>query len=362
MDFQYSPFFVRVVLNPQDIILRFEHKSTARIYEQTFFDRDFVQFATLGGLEFVGKILSIAFGKEKPASISIQRFQDVPSKVSFEIQYSSEVLISPLTLSFTVPAIKKQTGASDTDMIQRKFEAELTSMRAVIDRLGAVITPLHEKVKELEERCGDCIMLPGCMFGIPMNIEKLLLVKHRTQLPDTRAFSYHIPKISLFHQSINWNSLFPSFHAYGPQECPESYVFDSITSLKPLRNLKKCTDLTLSGVSDITDFSCVSEMTQLKSLTIIPSFGYNGQKGVFAPLYTYTTPTVSDPSIYKMKLTSIEWIRNLKNLEILSFHGCDSLVNITPLKDLPKLRELDIRETGVRNTDFLTNPNLKITK
>jgi hypothetical protein len=61
-------------------------------------------------------------------------------------------------------------------------------------------------------------------------------------------------------------------------------------------------------------------------------------------------------------IKDISWITSLKKLQNISFRGCSRLVDITPLKQLPNLKTLDIRETGVKNTDFLTHSGLTITK
>jgi hypothetical protein len=51
----------------------------------------------------------------------------------------------------------------------------------------------------------------------------------------------------------------------------------------------------------------------------------------------------------------------MKALENVSFRGCSNLVNVGHIKDLPNLRELDLRDTGVKNTGFLASSTLKIT-
>jgi hypothetical protein len=60
MEFTAGEFNVRLILNPTDFILRFEHSDTHRVYERTFFERDFIDYNVLGGLEFVGKAKGLA--------------------------------------------------------------------------------------------------------------------------------------------------------------------------------------------------------------------------------------------------------------------------------------------------------------
>ena len=65
MEFVFSDYSGRLVLNATDIILHLEDSKTARLYEQTFFDRDFPEVTQLGGLEFVSKLLQSVFQKER---------------------------------------------------------------------------------------------------------------------------------------------------------------------------------------------------------------------------------------------------------------------------------------------------------
>jgi len=59
-------------------------------------------------------------------------------------------------------------------------------------------------------------------------------------------------------------------------------------------------------------------------------------------------------------LLSISWISNLKNLKSASFQGCGSLSEVSPLKSLINLTELNVKNTNVKNTAFLANSKLTI--
>lgn len=65
---------------------------------------------------------------------------------------------------------------------------------------------------------------------------------------------------------------------------------------------------------------------------------------------------------YISNLTDISWIESLTELDSVIFYGCSSLVDITQLRKLTKLKTLDIRLTGVKNTECLTNSGLTILK
>lgn len=353
MEFQYESYFVRLVLNPTDIILRLEHKQTARIYEQTFFDRDFQEFQILGGLDFVGKAVASAFGGTKPAipGLGIQKFQDSPAKVVLEIRYTCPLFPTPLTLIFSVPALRKQTGATDTE---RK-------LKDLSDAFEAKLMPLVAKVAELEERTAGCIVLPGCDYAIPTNLTCLTLCRNNTALPSGQYVSSLYPQMVCCSQSGNGPMVFNKNMPFGnPQngwtntwtDAPGTFAHSGLTNLKNLKYLRACSQLTLSGTLNLTDYSILGEMPWLTHLTIVSS----------RKLEESTKPVSYPTAGNNPPLTDLKWITALKNLHSLTLLGCNSLVDITPLKELPSLRILDIRETAVRNTDFLVNPHLTITK
>ena len=64
MDFTLSSYTGRLVLNPSDIILQLEHTKTSRNYQQTFYD--FHEFAQMGGIEFISRLLSVVFWEKCP--------------------------------------------------------------------------------------------------------------------------------------------------------------------------------------------------------------------------------------------------------------------------------------------------------
>jgi hypothetical protein len=201
------------------------------------------------------------------------------------------------------------------------------------------------------------------MFAIPITSTTLTLVRDRSSLPTGETFSIMNPGMkttghmtSHNNCAVNWQQPFGNPQAGYMQNWdpyPNTYVvLQGINSLSNLKYLKQCRQLTLSGMNEVRDYSSIGEMTQLTHLTIISSRQFQWVNNTATYINQGNNPILLD----------ISWIKNLKSLQSLVLLGCSSLSDITPLKDLPSLRELDIRETGVRNTDFLINPNLKITK
>lgn len=359
MEFNYSDYLVRITLNPVDIIVRFEHNTNFRSYEQTFFDRDFPEASFLGGLEFVGKALSTAFSI-KPGDVSIEGFKKTTASLSFQVVISNPLFVSPMCLSFDLPAVRKESGNLDVNVLNRKVK----EMSEALEKRLTVLDTLTLRLKEVEERCGSSITLPGCIFAIPINLTSLILVRNQTVLPDGRAFTTMMPGHHTSGQynnnPVNFTNMLMGHNHLGYtvswNPAQEAFAFDKLTSLSNLKYLKHCKQLTLSGCMEVADYSVLGEMPWITHLTIVSSRQWAQHNTSNGNQWSWVNAG-NNPTI-----TNISWIKNIKNLQSLTLLGCSSLSDITPLKDLPNLRELDIRETGVRNTDFLINPNLKITK
>jgi hypothetical protein len=364
MEFTYSEYLVRITLNPTDIIIRFEQNTTFRAYEQTFFDRDFPEASFLGGLEFVGKVLIAALKEPKSTDVCIDGFKKTNTNLSFAVAVNNPLFT--LRFPFELPALRKDSGSLDINVLNRKmkemsegFEPRLKQLQEALEGRLAIVDKLTSRIGELEDRCGSSITLPGCIFAIPVNVTSLILVRNQTCLPDGRAFATMMPGYSTSGQynnaPVNWNNMFQGtshngFHiVWNPAQ--DAFAFDKVTSISNLKHLKQCKQLTLSGTGELADYSALGEMNWLTHLTIISSRQYQNSPP------NYWINAGNNPP-----LRDLSWVKNLKSLHSLTLLGCASLSDITHLKDLPNLRELDIRETGVRNTDFLINPNLKITK
>jgi hypothetical protein len=362
MEFSYESYAVRIVLNPVDIIVRFEHQTNGRVYEQTFFERDFQEYQVLGGLDFVGKVLGMALQQEKKETTAC-KIAETASKLTFEVTSTSPLFAKPLTLTFSIPALRKQTASADLDIVNKKVKDVVDSMEPKLAAMQTLTEKLLARITDLEDRGSQFVVFPGCDYAISATTPSLTLGRNNFGLPDGTYLSSMYPQMRcsprIYSSAApnNYNKDMPfanTAHNIGNTwtESPGSYAHVGISSLKPLKYLRNCTHLILSGTSEVRDYSPIGDMQLLVSLTIVSSRNTNA-----------STSPVSYPSAgHNPPLTDIKWITKLKNLQTLSFLGCASLVDITPLKELTNLRELDIRETGVRNTDFLTNPNLKITK
>lgn len=344
MEFTFKHYSIRLLLNPNDFILRAEHNIEKRIYERTFFERDFTEFLGFGGLEFVEKLVQSAFTCED-TSIQCVLGKETTSELSLQLQYS---LLTKTTLkcTLTLPAIRKEKGASDIHDLERhvkKLAESVTSMKSTIETMTHTI-------HMLEEISSGCVVIPGVRQSISRESTTLILIKDNTMMPNGYIYSSWYP-YGRIHQNQSWNPTAPA-GATGANWQIQSgdttgYTFTTMKSLSNLKYLTSLTYLCISGANELTDYSYLKHLVNLTKLEIVSS--RSGSDG-------------SQSGGNNPQLTDIQWIVFLTKLKSVSFLGCNRLTDITPLKDLPNLEELNIRETAVKNTDFLTNSSLKITK
>jgi hypothetical protein len=237
----------------------------------------------------------------------------------------------------------------------KKMEKAAAEQMNALDRMMVLYNTLNAHVSELEARCGDTITLPGCDYAIPTDVHNLILIKNWGMLPDGRQFSTFYPGFC-FQSNPGWSEYNPNTPFNHPNQGnnpqwrivngEKAIIFNNLKSIKNLNYCKKLVHLTICGADDLRDYT-LSDLKNLHTLNIIANFGNQN------PNYRVKD---SHP-----QLTDISWISNLKNLQNVSFRGCTNLVNVGPIKDLPNLKELDLRDTGVKNTGFLASSTLKIT-
>lgn len=350
MEFSYYHYNVRIILNPTDFILRFEHVITHRIYERTFFERDFVDYIVLGGLDFVAKVLRSYLKSAHNVSNTTTTLNETTSEITLTVPFTHEFLSKPLTLQFRVPAIRREKGGADIEDISTRLKKMEEAM--------ALCKTLSTRIEELESRCGDTITLPGCDYAIPVDVTQLILVLNNSMLPDGRRFSSWYP--GMYHQHNNgWGEYNltnpvvhpnqgqnPTWNILPPHE--KAYTFHKRLSLKNLKYMKRLTHLTICGSSESTNYETIGELQTLQELKIISNMQSQQVNGQY-------TPRDSSPN-----LQNISWISNLKNLRSVSFQGCANLLDISAIKELSHLTELNVKNTQVKNTAFLVNPKLTI--
>ena len=308
MELTYKDYSVRIVHNPTDVIVRFTHTNTMRLWEVVLSERDCVEYNVLGGLEFVVSVLKDALKCEE-----ISDLKPTPKQLSFTIQYAPDEHCKQINIGFLLHAIKKDTANVDMEAVSKKIAllekglSELIPLQKELAQQKQQITSLTQELGVQKEKSAGYIVLPGCLFSIREDILTLHLGLINTTNPIT---------------SQNYHYSVCSFHLLSMA----NYFFDSLNDLNNLKYLKKCEILSITNPTT-KDFSPIGYMTSLKTIHI-----------------SFSNPC-SDP-------IDIPWIKNLSNLESVVFFNCRGLTNITPLVGLKKLKSIDIRGSGVQTTSY----------
>lgn len=346
MEFKFGQYLVRFIQNSNDSILRFEDTTTCRIYEATLLDRSFMEYAVFGGLEFINRIVLQGLQK-KDMGVHVSLDTGTSDRIRLSLSYTHPMVPKKIVLDLDLMAVRRTSATEDVEGLGRKvreleaaLQRQLAATSAIVDPLAGRIKELEGTIRELEGMTGGMIMLPGGGPPCPEDTTTLEFAFNGAKSVRTLSVYTHTN---------------PAGHKIPTQYCSQGqYIIphDGLTlkSIKQLRYLKRCTTLCLAGFADSADFSFLGEMKQLQYLYITSMAGG-------AP----NTPDCANNGRNPL-LKDISWITKLTNLHHVSFFGCTQLVDITPLKELKTLKILDIRYTGVKNTECLVNPGLTITK
>ena len=319
---------MRLVLNAADAIVRFEERATRKLFEATFFDRDFAEFKSIGGLEFVMKLLVGALCCDGPTLESAI----VEKNLLLTVTYAQKLLPKPIVVSFPLPAIRRATCGEDTETLTRRIK-ELESKLVGI-------TELQKRVVELEFMTDGVVIMPG-LVPIPNTVQMFCVwpagIAGAAASDALWPAPFAIPEVPgavnnhgvghvAIHQTPSYSSITDITYSQ----------FGSVYSVKQVKHLTNCNSLYIMNnktAKPVNDLQSIGALRKLTHLTLT----------------------------YISNLTDISWIESLTELNSVIFYG-SSLVDITPLRKLTKLKTLDIRLTGVKNTECLTNSGLTILK
>ena len=330
MDYTYGEYDVRLVLNAADAIVRFEERATRKLFEATFFDRDFAEFKSIGGLEFVMKLLVGALCRDGPTLESAI----VDKNLLLTVTYAQKLLPKPIVVSFPLPAIRRATCSEDTETLTRRIK-ELESKLVGI-------TELQKRVVELESMTDGVVLMPGLL-----------------PIPNT-VHMFCVWPLGAAGAAVTSDSLWPA--PFAIPEVPGAVLNHGVgnVAITHTPSYSSITDITYSQFGSVHSLKQVKYLTNCNSLHIMNNKTAKPVKDLqsIGALRKLTSLTLT----YISNLTDISWIESLTELNSVIFYGCSSLVDITPLRKLTKLKTLDIRLTGVKNTDYLTNSGLTILK
>jgi len=207
----------------------------------------------------------------------------------------------------------------------KELETRLLGMNTLKERLEE----MEERLKEVEELTDDVVFIPG-MPVIPRTVKVFIVIQypqsaqlcdiwiHNTKLPVGHTLDSHFSqfKINNEHQ------------LYADVPAP--------SSVRNLGRLTSCTNVTIHShrKTRVGDIECIGELPNIREINLVNI----------------------------ENLMDLSWITGCQQLTHLVLFGCSNLHDITPLRELKNLTVLDIRGTAVKNTAFLTNSRLSITK
>jgi len=314
MDFKHNGYDVRIVQNAADTIIRFETRDTRKLYEATFFDRDFPEYTSLGGLEFATKMLTNAL--QGVANVAI-RCSVVDGDLNVVVEYTTPLFPKPVLLTFVLNSVRRASATEDVVSLGRRIkelEGQLTDMVA-----------LQKRLDDMEEATSDVVFMPGIM-PIPNTVNSFIYIPE-----GAIACAIYIAP-TLLSQGQHWGH-WPHYKINSHSQFATNNLPSSIQNIK---RLKSCQHVVICNHS-------ATSLTGIESIGSLPHL-------------------ISLNLVNVDNLRDISWITNCPKLTHLVLFGCSGLTDISPVRDLKNLTVLDVRGTGVKNTDFLTNSRLTITK
>ena len=172
------------------------------------------------------------------------------------------------------------------------------------------------------------IVIPGICYPTDSSITEIDIVMHGTVNPDmphqsnvTPPFNYYtVLSTKLTHHpeyyhvgKINTHSTNGEGRMFGFIETTRGGEWTG--NIDNLRYIKKCKTQRIVNGTPISDYSPISEMTELETLRIIRNDDSKAPE----------TATTFD----------ISWVKSLKKLKHVSFRGYTRLNDIIPLTDCP---------------------------
>jgi hypothetical protein len=325
-----------------------------------------MEYMALGGLEFINRL--VLKGLQNDSTILTKLDASASDRIKLTFTYTQALITKPIVIDLDLMLIRRTSASEDVEVLGRRLrevEGLITalvpkneSMAALIKRdvEGAIaqikrdMESATRRLTVLEEMSGGMVLLPGGGAPCPPHVTTVAFVV-------TNSKSFH----SLGTVFSDTQSFTPIHSPPIPVKIPTQYCTATdyvipyagtlpLKSIMPVKHLKHCTTLSLVGfMNPSDDFSFLGEMPQLTHLYITSII-----RGV--------APNPDQAAGNHPRLSNISWITKLPNLHTVNFFGCSSLVDITPLKELKHLKLLDLRFTGVKNTECITSPGITITK
>jgi len=321
-----------------------------------------MEYTALGGLEFVNRL--ILKGLQKDSTIQTKLDVSLSDRLKLIFTYTQALITKPIVIDLELMLIRRTSASEDVEVLGRRLRelesvvaasAHKHELEGMLSQIKRDVESATKRVTVLEEMSGGMVLLPGGGPPCPAHVTTVAFIPANSK-------SFHSLGTAYFSETQSYSTYSPSGSHTISIKMPIQYCTATdyviaysgnlpLKSVMPVKYLKHCTTLSLVGfMNPSDDFSFLGEMPQLTHLyiTSIIRPGAAGQPEHAAGNHP--------------RLSNISWITKLPNLQTVNFFGCSSLVDITPLKELKRLKQLDLRFTGVKNTECITSPGITITK
>jgi len=256
MEFYYKKtYVVRLVQNPQNLILRFEN---SRVWERSFTDRDFADYEVLGGLEFIYNILKASLGEE---SLDIK---ECSKSLSFTlccpVPHSKPIFIDMLIN----PIIRLSAGLELEDVVR-----QLRDLTTFVQTLQKTTTTLQAQLNEAVQRTAGYVIIAGSPNAlsdktVTINTNNLTSQNTIESLTNLRYFTEctSIQLNSLQIEDFSPLGLMPKLTSIVINSCPNLKTIDWIESLKNLHTVN------FNSCQNLVNISPLSKLPNLKTIHI----------------------------------------------------------------------------------------------
>ncbi len=295
MNYTYDEFNIKLTLNPSDLIIRIEHRTTKCLYESTFTEDNFEGSKSIGGLKAIIKLiekgLTKTYDDDETNDVTIrivEGYGEGNQGLLMTIQYNNiielryTITIEPKRREINEAEIALETFREEIEIVKEEIAAsmkhELKSIYSTVERLRRLIEPV--------------ILIPGYPVVVG-DLKTLTLVSAVPEEPKENTFCVKSPTDVL------------------------SQYNDKPQAAKHINMLH------INHTTQI-QFPLIVCFRNLIHLKICHPF-----------------------------ITDISWIDKLQELLEVDFEGCTGLFNIKPLSKLTRLYLINIKDTAVKDISKL---------
>ena len=261
------------------------------------------------------------------------------TELHITVQYAPSMFPKPIFLSFILRSVRRASATEDVETMGRRIkelESKLTGIVTLQVRLTqaekqlGAMEALQKRIAEMEDASNECVLMPGLPI-IPRTVTTFLCGPVAAWPCTLYARDIH-GVVQVLHQGHSWGN----FTQFQINNTSQVNFPIAPTSIKNIKRLVSCQSVVIHNavVAPLTGIESIGSLKYLQYLNLV---------------------NINN-------LTDISWITNCPQLTHLVLFGCSGLTDISHVKELKQLTVLDIRGTGVKNTDFLTNSRLTITK